>query len=69
MTKLVVIAVSEHKKSDFRAAIGYRIVNLVLLTVTTSKLNCKIQHPSFIMCDAKEKAKQSIEILFRRLLQ
>lgn len=58
MTKLVVTAVSEHKKSDFRAAIGYRIVNLALLAVTTSKLKCKIRHPSFIMCDAKEKGKQ-----------
>lgn len=48
-------AMSEHKKSDFRAAIGYRIVNLVLLTVATSKLNCKIQQLSFIMCDANVK--------------
>lgn len=60
MTKLVMTAVSEHKKSDFRAAIGYKIVNLVLLAVTTSKLNCKIQHLSFIMCDDKVKGKQSI---------
>lgn len=66
MTKLVLIAVSEHK-SDFRAAIGYRIVNLVLLTVTTSKFNCKIKHLSFIMCGDNVKGKQSIEILFRRL--
>lgn len=51
MTKLVMIALSRHK-SDFRAAIGFRIANLVLLTVT-SKLNCKINHFSFIMCDDK----------------